>query len=220
MLPTGRRHVFRTENRPAKLPQALDALLHAVERAVVVKGDHVAVFQGEAVERREPREVGPVIAPDADRERLIGRGGSCPPDDLWNQRQDVLCFLFGGEVPFSVGRGVVVVGLVHEVPELNAGVVGEMPNHSRDIVFQFVVPGGVAENFNAGRLDPAGVVNVRNGVVLLAELREGVPATVEEDEHRPDVVLLGDVEELIEALKICVRNPAARGGDAGKRERW
>ena len=51
----------------------------------------------------------------------------------------------------------------------------------------------------AGSLQPAGVVDARFPIVLLAELRIGIPARIEEHEQRFDLVLRGDVEELIDS---------------------
>jgi hypothetical protein len=102
---------------------------------------------------------------------------------------------------FAVAVAVEVVGLVPDVPDGDALVVLVGADDAFDVVLEELVTLGVEEVGLAGGLDPAGVVQALLGLALLAELGLGVPHAVEEDEHRADVVLLGDGEELVDAVE-------------------
>ena len=63
---------------------------------------------------------------------------------------------------------------------------------------------GIGEDDAARALHPAAVVDAGARPVLQAALRIGIPHAVEEHDHRPDVVLGGDLEKLVDALEEAV----------------
>ena len=61
--------------------------------------------------------------------------------------------------------------------------------------------GGIAEDFPAGALDPAGVVNVRLGVALTTEFWLGIPNGIERREHDAEVVFVRQREKFIHSFQ-------------------
>src|ERR1700679_3325263 len=80
---------------------------------------------------------------------------------------------------FVGGAGVLVggvVGLVPDVPGEDAGIVGEGADDAFDVGFEGGFGGGVSELFDAGALDPAGVLSAGAGGGRRPGLGGGVPA--------------------------------------------
>jgi hypothetical protein len=101
----------------------------------------------------------------------------------------------------AVGRAGPIVGLVEEIPGVDAGIVLEAGDHADDLGLQLIVALGIAQQVFSGALHSAGIMDVRLGVALFAEFRKWIPAAIERDEHDPDLVLGGDAEELVRALE-------------------
>jgi len=94
-----------------------------------------------------------------------------------------------------------VIGLIPEVPGENALVVGKGSDDSFDVILKARSLGRIGEDLGSRRLHPAGVVHTRDGRMLRTELWERLPAGIEEHEDGPDVVAVGDDQELVDALR-------------------
>ena len=104
----------------------------------------------------------------------------------------------------AVAPVIHVIRLVPDVPREDAFVLGERADDALDVSLEARVLGGVLQGGASRPLHPAGVVNARLRVALLAELRVGVPDRVEQDEHRLDPVPGGDGQELVDAFLVAL----------------
>ena len=91
---------------------------------------------------------------------------------------------------------------------LNARVVAEPADNPVHVILEARPLVFVFECDAAGRLDPAAIVDARLRRALFAEVGERVPATVEEDEHGADAVVVktGDIDQLTTALRLAAQN--------------
>src|SRR6185437_5745309 len=180
-------HVFGAEDGAVEGLELLDAGLEAFGPVVVVEGDDVGFGELNFCGGVLACGVAPVVMPDTAGEWLRGMRGACP---LENARKKLVDAAHFGDGIFSEAVIVGVVRLVPEVPGKDAGDVGA----------EFGFNGGVDQTREAGTLHPAGVVNAGDGRVLWTEVRVGLPAGVEENEERADVMLGGDGEKGVEAF--------------------
>ncbi len=104
----------------------------------------------------------------------------------------------------AVAVRVHVVGLVPDVPAEHARVLAEGGDNARHVGLEPRILLRILQRLRAGSLQPAGVVHARFRSVLLAEMRIRIPARIEEHEQRLDLVLRGDVEELIDSPLITL----------------
>src|SRR5436190_425485 len=90
--------------------------------------------------------------------------------------------------------------LVPEVPGEDALVLREGADDALRVGLELRVLRRVRELGTAGALHPARVVNTRNRVMLLPEVRARIPDRIKQYEHRPDVMPRRDSEEGVDAL--------------------
>src|SRR5438874_2243364 len=90
--------------------------------------------------------------------------------------------------------------LVPEVPGEDALVLREGADDALRVGLKLRVLRRVRELGTAGALHPARVVNARNRVMLLPEVRARIPDRIKQYEHRPDVMPRRDSEEGVDAL--------------------
>src|SRR5947207_2631459 len=100
----------------------------------------------------------------------------------------------------GVASGVVGAGLVPNVPGENAVVLSEGSDEALDVGLEARNLCGVGQRHRAGTLHPAGIMDAGNWGMLRAEMRQRIPAGVEEDKHRTNVMARGDGQEAVEAL--------------------
>ena len=126
------------------------------------------------------------FVPDADRQRLGRRGRPGPGENSLEQGQRF--------------RAVVrIPGLVVEVPGQDAPVAAQEADDPAGVILEDAPAVGALEEVRPGTLDPARVMDARPRRRLRAERELGIPAIVEEDEHRPDVVPVGDLQEPLQS---------------------
>ena len=191
-------HVFGADQRPMELLQHLHMALEVLRPSVVVKADHIGLLNLDARQRWHGGKRTPVAVPQAAGERLRGMRGAGPRIDLRQQAKDDLVFVF--RVAFCVGAVVAVVGLIPKIPRKNPRIVGECAHHALHVAPKPRILRRVFENRSAGRLHPARVVYARNRWVLRSKLRIGVPARVEQDKDRTDMMARRDGQERIDPL--------------------
>src|SRR5258707_10974637 len=95
---------------------------------------------------------------------------------------------------------VSIVRLVPYIPSEDSRIVRESADDALHVFFKARNLRGILERLGARTLHPAGIVNAGARVVLLAELWIGVPAGIEQNEERFDVVLRRNLEKGINAL--------------------
>src|SRR5206468_2288044 len=101
----------------------------------------------------------------------------------------------------DIRRTVRVVGFIEYVPRDYAPVFREASDDSLHVATQLFEARCVREDRSAGALYPAGVMHMRDRCALRAEVRHRIPNRVEEHEHRPNMVTVGDREELVHATQ-------------------
>lgn len=115
--------------------------------------------------------------------------------NTWEELRDALELVF----PFHLAihaRGI--VGFIPQVPTQHAIVVAELAQHTRDVVVQRAGIAAVIEAFSTRTLHPPGVVHPSPWRPLPTRSGERVPAGVEQDKERFDVVSRRDGDELRE----------------------
>ncbi len=160
--------------------------------------DDIGRLEQEAIHRAELVVGRPFAVPWGGGERLRGVDGAGPGEDLFQQRQDVFFLVL--EIARAVGRAVVVVRLVPQVPAQDPAIVLEAAQDARHVRFHALPFLSVLENCDTGRLHPAGVVPVRRRRRLFARLRLRMPAAIEEYKHQTNLMAVGDFEEPVDAL--------------------
>ena len=194
------RHVFRADHRTMEMAERLNFGEHFLRRVVVVKSDDVGIFELQFFHRAQLRVVGEIeFLPDAAGERLRRLCAARPDPDFCEK-------LFGGlRLVRQFGRFVVavfVVGLVHQIPDHDAPIVAKSSDNCLNVRLDFRGPArGIFQDFGARRLHPAGIVRVRLGVALFADLRVRIPNRVEQHEHDANVVLVGYAKKFVHAIE-------------------
>src|SRR5439155_19858485 len=87
-----------------------------------------------------------------------------------------------------VAAGVDIVGLVPEIPRGDPPVARKCGDHLLHVACEPWILSRILKRRCAGALNPSGIVHPRLGRMLSAETRVWIPARVEEDKHRFDVV--------------------------------
>src|SRR5467141_3473275 len=121
--------------------------------------------------------------------------GARPFEDLRQQA----CDQFLLPALLGVGAAALIVGLVPDIPRQNTLVFRKGADDTCDATLQHSVTGGVREAFAAGSLNPAGIVDPGDGRMLRSERRIGIPARIEQHEHRLDSVPGRDLQKRVEA---------------------
>ena len=100
----------------------------------------------------------------------------------------------------AIAAAAGIVGLVPHIPAQDAIVFCEAADDVLHIAFQAGILRGIGQRRLAGPLYPAGIVHPGNRRVLRAELVGRVPAGIEQDQQRLDVMPGGDRQEGINAF--------------------
>ena len=159
-----------------------DPLLELLAVVVVVEGDHVRRIQLDALHRRELVIARPVSSPDTRREGLLGASRPCPLECLRQQREHELHL--PARFLRSVAAVVRVVRLVPDVPAEDPLVPGEGRHDASYVGFEARVLRRILQGTRAGALQPAGIVHAWFRVALAPELRERIPAGIEQHQQR------------------------------------
>ncbi len=196
------RHVFGAKNGTPEGLELGDVGAKRGGRVVIVERDDIGLREGGALGMEEMALVfgksGLVVGgervgfvPDADGERLGGRGGAGPGEDFRHQARA------------GAGFGVVAVkaavaGFVVKVPAKDARVLAVAFQDIGDVAFKGGPPGGIHEDGDGGALRPAGVVDARGGGGLGAGFGLGPVAGIEKNQHGPDAAAGAKAEEIVE----------------------
>src|SRR2546421_53290 len=195
------RHVLGTENGAMVGKERLDSPRELLRCAVAVEGQDVRFLD---LDLRGARPFVPG-RPAAARVHAAGEGlarvgGPGPSESLRQELAHELILVRG------LLRGPVTVlegldgWLVPEVPGEDALVLREGADDALRVGLELRVLRRVRELGAAGALHPARVVNARNRVMLLPEVRARIPDRIKQYEHRPDVMPRRDGEEGVDAL--------------------
>ena len=174
-------HVLGANHRAAQGLHGRDPLLRIGPCLVGVERDDVRLFNLEPVEFREVLR----FVPDANCQGLGRAGRAGPGEDAPDQ----------GQRSRSVVR---VPRFVVEVPGQDPPVLPEEPNDPLRIGLEYAPTPRTFKKPGARTLDPTRVVDARTRRRLRPRGEFGVPAVVEQDEHCPDVVTVGDLQEALE----------------------
>src|SRR5688572_18999408 len=122
-----------------------------------------------------------------------------------------------------VSGAVHVVGFIKEVPDMNTFVVFEMGDDADDIILQFIMSTGIAQNFDTGALHPARIMHVPLWITLLAKLRKWIPDRVKVNKHHTDLVSVRDGQKFFNPLEVGLfilfpDEVMKKNADAGKTE--
>jgi len=191
-------HIFGTYHGPAVMFKERNQSLYMIWIAVAVESNKIGIIEHKPVQGTEFTALLPVAGPDTCGDRLSRVNFSCPYERLFEQSKSQLTFVCG--LVRAIRNTVRISGLIVDVPYKDAIVVPISADNPFYIIFELTMFSRVPEHINMRRLDPGGIVNVRPGFRLSAELRKRIPAAVEDNKHDLDVVLVCDAEEPVDAL--------------------
>src|SRR5467141_1083067 len=109
-------------------------------------------------------------------------------------------FSLGLRLQVPITTTVRIVGLIPHVPAKDPIVLCESSEDTLHISFKARIFRLILERLCPGALHPAGIVDAGARVTLLAELRIRVPAGIEQNKKRFDVVFRRDLEKGIDTL--------------------
>src|SRR5947209_10744911 len=196
--PVRPRHILRAQDGPLILLQPFHPLLELLRLAVTVEGNdvgllHLNLLDGTQLIRRRP-----VPLPQPRRDRLRRPPRPCILENLRQQRQHQL-FLIRLLYP-AITRLVQIVRLVPHVPRQNPVVVRERQNQLLHILQNPQLLLGIGQRHASGTLHPPRIVDALLRRPLMEQLRERIPAGIQQHKDRLDVVLLRHTQKPVDAL--------------------
>src|SRR5581483_1429030 len=93
-----------------------------------------------------------------------------------------------------------VIRLVPDIPGKHAAVFSKGAHNALHIALQPRILCGVCQRLRTGALHPLRVMNAWRRFGLRAEMRIWVPAGIEEDKDRPDLVSVAEIQECVNPL--------------------
>ncbi len=76
-----------------------------------------------------------------------------------------------------------------------------MADNACDVIFQLIMPLRVLENNQSRALNPTSVMQTKPWRVLVARMWVRIPAAIQQNEHRADLVAISRCHELLDAPK-------------------